>query len=297
MRRFAAIAGVGLTAALAWVAAPALSLHPYVPRAVDFEMTVPAQAHAARAGRPVATGTLRAPQRFDALGLRWRGTRPVTVKLRVRRDGGRWGPWVTAPQADTSIVSTGPPLRGTDPVWAGGADAFQLRLSRPLTGLRVHFVNSTGTATVGDRLRTTLRRAVHSAVAAFFPAAAHAQGSFNVIPRDAWGADQCPPRVEPSYGRVDLALVHHTVSANDYGPQDSAAIVLAICRYHRNSNGWNDIGYNFLVDKYGQIFEGRYGGIDQAVIGAQAQGYNSVSTGIANIGTYSDVPLADGALV
>jgi N-acetylmuramoyl-L-alanine amidase len=79
------------------------------------------------------------------------------------------------------------------------------------------------------------------------------------------------------------------VNANDYGPEDSAGIVLGIARYHRNSNGWNDIGYNFLVDKYGQIFEGRAGGIDQAVVGAQAQGWNSSSTGIACIGDFSSV--------
>ena len=67
-------------------------------------------------------------------------------------------------------------------------------------------------------------------------------------------------------------------------------MVLGICRFHRNSNGWDDVGYNFLVDKYGQIFEGRAGGVDQPVVGAQAQGWNAQSTGIANLGTYTDVP-------
>jgi hypothetical protein len=93
-----------------------------------------------------------------------------------------------------------------------------------------------------------------------------------------------------------MAFVHHTVSANDYGPEDSAAMVLGICRFHRNTNGWDDLGYNFLVDKYGTIFEGRAGGIDQPVVGAQAQGWNSQSTGIANLGSYQSVPVSDGAL-
>ena len=96
-----------------------------------------------------------------------------------------------------------------------------------------------------------------------------------IIPRSEWGGDSVPPRAGPLYGEVQIAFVHHTVTANDYAPEDSAAIVLGIARYHRNTNGWNDIGYNFLVDQYGQIFEGRAGGIDQAIVGAQAQGWNS----------------------
>jgi hypothetical protein len=115
-------------------------------------------------------------------------------------------------------------------------------------------------------------------------------GAPAIIPRASWAADQCPPRAAPVYGQVQMGVVHHTVGANSYGPDDSAAIVLAICRFHRNTNGWRDVGYNFLVDRYGQIFEGRAGGVDRPVIGAQAQGFNGVSTGVANIGTFSGEP-------
>ena len=79
------------------------------------------------------------------------------------------------------------------------------------------------------------------------------------------------------------------MTANEYAPEESAGIVLAIARYHRNSNGWNDIGYQFLVDKYGQVFEGRAGGIDKAVVGAQAQGWNSTSTGISCLGDFTAI--------
>ena len=112
-------------------------------------------------------------------------------------------------------------------------------------------------------------------------------GAPPIIPRAAWGGDGVTPRAGPVYGQVALAFVHHTVNANEYGPEDSAAIVLGIARYHRDHNGWNDIGYNFLVDRYGQIFEGRAGGIEAAIVGAQTQGFNSVSTGIACIGTFT----------
>ena len=64
------------------------------------------------------------------------------------------------------------------------------------------------------------------------------------------------------------------------------AILRGIQLYHVKANGWNDIGYNFLVDRFGTVYEGRYGGIDANVIGAQAQGFNTGSVGVALLGTY-----------
>src|SRR5206468_10429247 len=117
-----------------------------------------------------------------------------------------------------------------------------------------------------------------------------------IITRPQWGGDSVPPRAAPEFGEVRAAFVHHTVNSNDYQPQDSAGIVLAIARYHRDTNGWNDIGYNFLVDRYGQVFEGRAGGIEAAVVGAQAQGYNAQSTGIACLGTFSTVAQSEAGI-
>jgi hypothetical protein len=69
----------------------------------------------------------------------------------------------------------------------------------------------------------------------------------------------------------------------------------AIFAFHRFVRGWHDIGYNFVIDLYGRVFEGRAGGIDEPVVGAQAGGYNLVSTGVAVLGEFSSVPISAAA--
>ena len=121
-------------------------------------------------------------------------------------------------------------------------------------------------------------------------------GSPPIISRSSWGANEAIRRTGPVYAdAVHFALVHHTAGSNSYGPGDSAAIVRGIELYHVLGNGWHDIGYNFLVDRYGQVFEGRYGGIDRPVMGAHAQGFNWGSVGVAVIGNYEGASLPTAA--
>jgi hypothetical protein len=230
---------------------------------------------------------LRAPRRFDLVGVR---DAPAGLQVRTRRRGGSWSPWTPlhahgdhAPD----VVRGGEDGRPSDPVWAGGADELQLRAGRPVGGpLRMHFV------AVGDAAVATPPALL--ARAAQVPGGRGAPPA--IIPRSAWGGDRITPREAPSFGEVQVAFVHHTVTTTSYSPSQSAGIVLGIAKYHRDTNGWNDLGYNFLVDQYGQVFEGRAGGVEMPVIGAQAQGYNRLSTGIALLGTFSAVPIPEAAM-
>ena len=228
----------------------------------------------------------RAPRRFDLAGLRWQGSTRVEAEIRTRTARGGWSPWTRLHPLGEHREDGAGARPGTEPAWTGPADLIQVRhRGAAPRNLRACFVHAA--PSVPTRATTARARQVNVPGPASGP---------RIVPRPEWGADQCPPKSEPSYGNVQLAFVHHTVSTNDYQPQDSAAIVLGICRYHRDHNGWNDIGYNLLVDRYGQVFEGRSGGTDQPVVGAQAQGYNSQSTGIALIGDFSALPQAEAGL-
>ena len=230
----------------------------------------------------------QAPRRFDLLGLRWARGGDLEAQVRVRRRHGSWSEWIPL-HATGAHAPDSEAAPGTEPAYTGTADLFQLRTRGSARQVRVRFVRAQPTARAARRLAGRARASRTSV-------ARSSQATPAIIPREAWGAAAVPARVAASYGEVQLAFVHHTATTNHYRPEDSAGIVLGIARYHRDSNGWNDVGYNFLLDKYGQVFEGRAGGVDQPVIGAQAQGYNGVSTGIACLGDFSAIAASPAAM-
>ncbi|MER6013374.1 peptidoglycan recognition protein family protein [Streptomyces bluensis] len=108
-----------------------------------------------------------------------------------------------------------------------------------------------------------------------------------IVTRRGWGADEKLRERQFLYTkRVKVAFVHHTASGNNYSCSQAASVIRSIYRYHVLSTGWRDIGYNFLIDKCGTIYEGRAGGVAKAVMGAHTRGFNANSMGVAVIGSY-----------
>ncbi|MGW1030053.1 peptidoglycan recognition protein family protein [Streptomyces sp. NPDC002577] len=109
-----------------------------------------------------------------------------------------------------------------------------------------------------------------------------------IITRKGWRADEKLRERKFLYTKtVRAAFVHHTATGNNYRCSQAPSVIRSIYRYHVKSNGWRDIGYNFLVDKCGNIYEGRAGGVDKPVMGAHTLGFNTNSMGIAVLGTFT----------
>ena len=107
------------------------------------------------------------------------------------------------------------------------------------------------------------------------------------VSRAGWSADETIVAATSAAPAVQVLFVHHTAGTNDYSCTESAAILRAIQKYHVTVNKWADIGYNFLVDKCGTLFEGRHGGVTNAIIGAHTYGFNTGTAGIALLGDYN----------
>jgi hypothetical protein len=251
---------------------------------------------------PGRARTLRLPAEARAVAVYWRGAPDAQVRIALSPDGERFAPAVAAGRDEIGALRhdgrTYSALHVT-----GGTRAVQVDSNRRLAGLTVLGISD------GARETRTVRKPQAAAAAVSQPA---------VIPRSGWGADESlrfdrtGAEIFPeAFYPTQKLVVHHTAGAND--DPDPAATVRAIYRYHAVTQGWGDIGYNFLVDEQGRVYEGRHSrdypvgttpsGDDAAgngVTGAHTSGWNSGSVGIALLGTLTSqdaTPAARSALV
>ncbi len=216
--------------------------------------------------------------------------------VRIRsRTGSGWGSWQLVPHLhdlpDELDADSDARIAGTDLVWIGRADGVQVRVDgdRPsdLTLVLLH----------------PARRATDPLVSAFTSARAAAQEETQRVPepklvtRGDWGANENLRDGRPSFNdTLRQVHIHHTVNSNDYARDDVPALIRGMYAYHTQSLGWSDIGYNFLVDRFGRAFVGRFGGPARLVRGAHTLGFNATSTGISVIGNYETARPTKAAL-
>jgi hypothetical protein len=189
----------------------------------------------------------RAPGDFALVGLSVPNERPEGISVRTSRDGKRWSPW-TPLEFEAEV---GPDLDSHEkgahtsmPVWTGTSRYVDVRGAPK--GAKVHAIDPGPDPSLP----------ASSAIAS--------PSKPGIITRAQWGADESIRKGGSDYASsLKLAVVHHTATADSYAKSDSDNIMRSIYAYHVNTNGWDDIGYNFLVDRYGQIFEGRYGGVGE----------------------------------
>ena len=171
----------------------------------------------------------------------------------------------------------------------------------PLTASAVSTTTALSPSTVPATVSATVPAAVPVSVPAAVPIGTTANGlPVPVTTRAEWGANASYMSWDPDYESAGHVVVHHTAGTNNYSAGQSASIVRGIYYYHAVTLDWGDIGYNFLIDKYGTVFEGRSGSVaapaGEMSVGAHARGVNTGTMGLSMMGDYSSVSPSDAQL-
>ena len=274
-------------------------------------------------GRSSLTTTPQPVTGFGEVGVTWAAGATIpqqALHVRARtRDGGSWTRWSDVPYdpehgPDPGSAEARHARPGTEPVLVGKVGRVQVKVvasgglpadmklavispgrAAHSTAERAAIDPSTmdggnGAGSVYDAVGTQPTTA-GTATSGTGDTASLAAAVFTPRPviysRAQWGADEkIRSKSSLHYGDVHAGFVHHTVNANGYTRAEVPGIIRSIYAYHVESRGWSDIGYNFLIDRFGRIWEGRYGGVDRPVVGAHTLGYNDDSFAASAIGNY-----------
>ena len=277
----------------------------------------------AKPAAPTSMVALSTPQKvtgYATVGVTWKHGvsyqgNSLIVQVRLQQDGA-WSGWRTIGHdeedgPDASSSELGPQSRpGTDALVVGAVDYVQMRAETtdgslppdlklavidPGTGATATEKPAIDTAALpssqGDQASTSGAQALRTTSGEHVDTAE--LSAMKVAPkpyiysRAQWGANEkLREQSNPSYGTIKAGFIHHTVNANNYTSAQVPSLMRGIYAYHTQSRGWRDIGYNFLVDRFGRIWEGRWGGVDRAVVGAHTLGYNEVAFAMSAIGNF-----------
>lgn len=270
-------------------------------------------------GLPVVlTSKPQAAAGYATVGVTWRaggriyGENQIAVEIRTEK-GDAWSKWGRAifnaeEGPAPSAEGSGAVRPGTDPLIVGNVDQVQMRLATvdrkqppdlklvvidPGTGKQVVAAPAIDTsqlpgsrdATGGGQQPNRSGQGASDDSASL--SAMKVAPKPYIYSRAQWGANErMRDQTAPSYGTIQTGFIHHTVNANNYTAAEVPALLRGIYAYHTQSKGWRDIGYNFLVDRFGRIWEGRYGGVNRPVVGAHTLGYNEYSFAMSAIGNF-----------
>ncbi|MFI7410794.1 peptidoglycan recognition family protein [Streptomyces sp. NPDC049627] len=230
-----------------------------------------------------ATGTGEATTAFAAsyVGVRWSGAKEgAAIRLAD-------GDWQTLKSGCANLEDGGTAL-----VAARNTTAYEVKASSDIDGVLSLAIDTTDGPD----------RTFH------VPSEPTRVRGVRYLSRPAWGADESKRYKDgkvnspEKYYPLQIITVHHTATPND--DPDPAATVRAIYELHAITNDWGDIGYHFLIDEAGNVYEGRYSGDDgipafnpdgDLVTGFHSVGYNSGALGIALLGTLNEQPPTDAA--
>jgi hypothetical protein len=268
-----------------------------------------ARAVIGRDGRSELTSRPQSVTGYGAIGVTWQpGAKydeaAIAIEARTQ-DASGWSEWTAieyhdehSPDPDSPEGKRSRP--GTEPLLVGEVDQVQVRVATDRSApadLRLAVIDPGLERQTARELPEIDTGSLAGGEAPEAPAAGGADGldlqaatytpKPKIFSRAQWGADErLRDKGSLRYFEVQAGFVHHTVNANDYTRSQVPGILRSIYAYHTKSRGWSDVGYNFLVDRFGRIWEGRYGGVDRPVVGAHTLGYNDNAFAMSAIGNF-----------
>ncbi|HEX7352307.1 S-layer homology domain-containing protein [Brachybacterium sp.] len=242
------------------------------------------------------------------VGATWTGEAPQQLRARgLSQSDGTWGQWydldveeeLVAAEAGGTDAQSGAEEAGAgrpsaEPVWLGAVDEIEVLAVSDGTDVSEHLtahVLTTSPTDADTSTDTGVQRFSTSASSTL----ALGPGAPSVISRASWGANESWTGSTRGADELKSVVLHHTAGSNGYSRASSPQLVRGILAYHTQTLGWADIGYNVLVDRFGQVFEGRKGGLHRHIIGAHALGFNTGSFGISVMGDHQSTAASTAA--